>query len=241
MYINLNKSLSENILFLKIISLWPTKNKKIYNLYKWFVIINLYLYNLAGIMYLWQNLNNVKEVTATVYNYFSTIAVIIKVHFFHSRFNCTEAALKIFEHVQFQPQNKKQRKILSSAVFQARFIFFYFCGTASIALACWIFIPMFDSKRGFPSKAWFPFDYFKSPFYEITYIWQSVFVFYHAAINVGMDPLFAMLMIIVGAQCEVLCNKLQNTKENNDGLKNCIIHHKLILKYTFIFVIFFRF
>ena len=238
MKLYLNRGVSPNILLCNIIGHWPFGNPMIYKIYTHFVMTGMYLYNLAGTMYLVKNIDDTEEATATIYNLLSTVAVIIKANIFHRNFKQIKSIVDMFKIEEFQPRNDEQCKLLKSGVFVARFVFFYFFITADLTLVMWISFPILDKERRLPSKAWFPYDYLSEEYYMPTYIWQSIFICYHALSNVGMDTLFAMLMVQTGAQCDALNEELSNLgKENaNDSeavhqdLRRCIVHHKLILE-----------
>ncbi|XP_064215124.1 odorant receptor Or1 isoform X2 [Tribolium castaneum] len=237
MYLDLNKGIADNTVLFRIMGHWPFGNPKLYRVYTHFVLINMYLYNLTSLINMLKNLDDTEEVTATIYNLLSTVAVIIKANIFHYHFNHVKTIVTMFESEAFQPKNKQQEKILKNGIFWARFIFYYFFLTADLTLVMWILFPIMDGERRFPSNAWFPYDYLSGRNYTLTYIWQSIFIIYHALSNVCMDTFFAMLMVQTGAQCDVLNNQVSLLgKESVDSdtvrgeLGKCIHHHKLILK-----------
>ncbi|RZB40219.1 7tm 6 domain containing protein [Asbolus verrucosus] len=204
MDMDLNKGVSANVLLFKVIGHWPCGNKKFYNIYTRFVMICMYLYNVSGLIYLFKNLDDAEEVSATIYNLLSTIAVVLKVNFFHENHEQVKNIVKTFQIEEFQPITDEQRKLLKSGIFLAKFIFYYFFITADLTLVMWLIFPILDKERRLPSKAWFPYDYLSSEYYIFTYIWQGIFICYHALTNVAMDTLFSILMIQTGAQCDIL-------------------------------------
>lgn len=186
-----------------------------------------------------KNLNDTEELTATIYNLLSTVAVIIKANLFHHNVNNIKKIVEMFELPEFQPKNAQQIKILQNGISLAKFVFYYFFITADLTLVMWLLFPILDGERRFPSNAWFPYDYLSAKYYTMTYIWQSIFIVYHALSNVCMDTLFAMLMVQTGAQCDALNDQVEHLGRENeefevarDELGKCIHHHKLILKWV---------
>lgn len=219
MKVQLNRAVSGNLTLLKISSDWPCDNKTFYKLYQIFITINMYWYNITGFFHILKNINNTEEITATVYIFGSTLAVLVKQFFFRKNYTYLEKILEYFESQMFQPQCSNQIKILKQAIFLGKFVFYYFLSTALVTLMMWFLFPILDKKRRFPSNAWFPYDFLSSPYYEATYLWQAIFICYHALSNVGMDTLFAILMIQIGAQCDLLSDKFKKLGRYTTGDK----------------------
>ncbi|XP_044253068.1 odorant receptor 83a-like [Tribolium madens] len=61
-----------------------------------------------------------------------------------------------------------------------------------------------------PLPAWFPYDYNKSPIFEITYIWQ-VFCYITLAVMYGTsDIFFYCITIVIGQQFKILASNFKN-------------------------------
>ncbi|RZC32582.1 7tm 6 domain containing protein [Asbolus verrucosus] len=91
-----------------------------------------------------------------------------------------------------------------------------------------------------PFLAWYPFNEKKSPFYEITYIYQIVSISFIAMTTLSINTLIAALNMYIAAQFDILCDDLRNLRNVTDALSadfnvrliNCVNHHKEILRFA---------
>ena len=58
--------------------------------------------------------------------------------------------------------------------------------------------------------AWFPYDFKRSPYFHITYLYQTVSVSFLTTADVILDMFVVALIIFVNAQCDILCDELKN-------------------------------
>ncbi|RZC34872.1 7tm 6 domain containing protein, partial [Asbolus verrucosus] len=86
---------------------------------------------------------------------------------------------------------------------------------------------MLSKKFQLPLQFWYPYNTKSSPFYEITYLHQAISLFYTVMAIYNIDMLIAALMIFIGAQCDILSDKLRNFESNS--LITSIKHHQEIL------------
>ncbi|KAF7276713.1 hypothetical protein GWI33_009894, partial [Rhynchophorus ferrugineus] len=84
----------------------------------------------------------------------------------------------------------------------------------------WSIKPYIQGTRSLPTKAWYPFDYFKSPYFDITSIYQTITSAYMIVHTINVDVLIDDFIIIIGAQCDMLRYTLQNLNhfESIDGV-----------------------
>ncbi|XP_063925615.1 odorant receptor 4-like [Zophobas morio] len=87
--------------------------------------------------------------------------------------------------------------------------------TIAACVLFWCSFPLLDSSsRGnrLPFLCWYPIDTTASPGYELIYCHQVVSVFILATNSVNLDTLISGLMMLIGAQCDILCDNLRNMK-----------------------------
>ncbi|XP_063925945.1 uncharacterized protein LOC135139576 [Zophobas morio] len=115
----------------------------------------------------------------------------------------------------FQPIHTKHLDIVQPALKSWKIMYITFTIMASYTVVIWTIFPILDKsfKKGrLPFAAWYPYDSKKSPFYELTYVYQVLSMWYLTVTNINMDTMIAALMVLTGAQCDILCNNLQTMK-----------------------------
>lgn len=71
-------------------------------------------------------------------------------------------------------------------------------------------VPFLKPEKSILTKAWFPFDWTVSPYYEIVYVFQNAVSFWNVMVCLNMDALFNGLLIFIGLQCDFLCLTLND-------------------------------
>ena len=85
-------------------------------------------------------------------------------------------------------------------------------------------------------RSWFPYDVEVSPFYEISYSYQFVHLWFGAFVTHNIDTLVTALMTYIGLQCDLLCDNLRNLGyTQNESILNtefavCVKQHKKFLR-----------
>ncbi|XP_063926029.1 odorant receptor Or1-like [Zophobas morio] len=139
----------------------------------------------------------------------------------------------------FQPRTQDQRTTVASSLqFWWRLYVGYQIALGS-TVVMWISFPLLDKsykESRLPFVAWYPYDYTKSPLYEITYIYQSFSLVFLNVFNSNLDMFSVCLMICIGAQCDILCDNLKMLERSdedyngfNETLVDVIREHKEIL------------
>ncbi|KAH0816441.1 hypothetical protein GEV33_006349 [Tenebrio molitor] len=88
-----------------------------------------------------------------------------------------------------------------------------YCWTMSVVASGLFsgFLPLYIGDRNImPIPGWFPYDYTKSPQYELSYIWQIF-----CQINLGLiygasDMIYPSMTIVIGQQFKILANNFSN-------------------------------
>lgn len=100
-------------------------------------------------------------------------------------------------------------------------------------------------KISLPMKASFPYDYSKKlPFY-LTYVSQSLSIYFAAFISVGSETFVMTMIIQICCQLDIIYHRLQNLPhlhQNNEKstihshkkeaeiIKDCVLHHNCIYR-----------
>ena len=122
-----------------------------------------------------------------------------------------------------------------------KLMYITFSVMTSYTVLIWTIFPFLNSsfkERSLPFAAWYPYDSKKSPFYELTYVYQVLGVWYLAVATINMDTLIAALMVLIGAQCDILCDNLKTIRSDlhprgnfNENMIKYITHHQEIIRY----------
>ncbi|RZC39078.1 7tm 6 domain containing protein [Asbolus verrucosus] len=143
----------------------------------------------------------------------------------------------------FQPKNSQQRSLIQPNLKAWKktvaTFWFFTLGWLFFLMLC----PFFDktvNEYRLPFLAWYPYSVKASPQYELSYLHQFISVTTMSMVNVNIDSLIAALNMYIGAQFDILCDNLRNVYDNSrdsptdveEKLKNCINHHREILKFA---------
>ncbi|KAJ3663391.1 hypothetical protein Zmor_007665 [Zophobas morio] len=245
--------ISMNIYILRIVGLWP-KNYEIYKLDWYFFYTTIFVVFFITPNVLFQTLNiifvysNLEALTETMLVCIAELLGLLKIYTFIKNIGMLKRLMMILESDIFQPKNARQKLLVEPAIKLWQMIYHTLIGTVVPALTLWLIFPILTGsvkKYGLPFSAWYPYDFKKSYFYELTYLHQVLGTSLVAFGDYNIDMLISALMMYVGAQCDLLCDNLRSLGvESNDfghRLKMCIIHHKTILRFAENCNVFFNF
>lgn len=239
-----------------IIGLWyPDKDvasKWIYALHS-FVVLGLFYTSLliSQIVYMIQVWGDMEEMVAVLFLMVTIVGEYVKMYPFVCKPDTVKSVLNELDIEYFQASSSKEEKILRRCMYTVLRNFFLFTFACAITCMIWGIYPVLDESSGsytLPLKAWIPFDYNRSPQYQITYIYLAVGVCLSAIINALIDTYITGLIIHAGAQLDILAHRLENIKvqcaedEMNSSLLEinekyfidrivyCIKHHVAIMR-----------
>ncbi|KAJ3663301.1 hypothetical protein Zmor_007602 [Zophobas morio] len=227
-----------NTKMLKYLSLWPTNGQYKLDLYKLYttilVLIFIHTYNMSIFMGIIFSHKNLADLTRRIFMTSSEILTSVKTHHFIKNIKTLQLMTEDLESVKFvPPKNTEQIKLVQPDLNIWKLVF------TILQLSCWttvVFIisaPILQRKHELPTPAWFPFNTNISPNYELTYFYQSLGVTVVVAVVISLDVFVMNWMMIIGVQCEILCDNLKNIKNENNNfnkkLIDCIRHHKVIV------------
>ncbi|RZC41460.1 7tm 6 domain containing protein [Asbolus verrucosus] len=244
---NWTLNIKTNIVILKLVGLWPihdgTCKSNLYTLYKMVLALPILIVNAV-----FQTMNiiffieDIQIFTSSLFMVITLYLVMIKYYYFDKNleiFKQIETFLN--EELMFQPKTPQQRIMSENGLKLWRKLYILFWILVVFTVFFWTSFPIIDSHEGERRLlfwSWYPYDVGISPFYEITYLFQTACIWFMALVSVSCDTTTTALMTYIGLQCDLLCDNLRNLGYSvEDNLNNdidrqftmCIKHHKKIL------------
>ncbi|RZC32386.1 7tm 6 domain containing protein, partial [Asbolus verrucosus] len=237
-----------NILLLKLVGLWP-KGDEAYgrNFYTFYTFLSVVIFQIGHVFFQTVNLfliaNDLEAVTGTIFILLTDMGAFIKTYCLVKNMKMLKQLMITLNSDLFQPKNLEQRNLVQKSLNFWTIVvsIFWFCAFG--CLFFWCSFPVFDKtvkEYRLPFLAWYPYNSKQSPQYELTYLYQAAAIIFTSMANVNTDTLIAALNVYIGAQFDILCDDLRNfnkggkssSEEVNQTLKNCIHHHREILKFA---------
>lgn len=233
--VNLKESLTSSITVLKICGLWPIDTLKHPNIYRYYLWISFFMFTASSFIFCVQNFENLEELASTSYITMSCSACLWKIVLFNRKLSEIKTIIQDLSQEQcFQSKNKKQEDILKMGVKISQFFVSVVCFVATNCLLMYALMPVITQQRILPYKAWIPYDLTSEKLYIATYLWQNYIVFLISYVTCCVDSIFAILMLYIGLQCQIICDKIENLYQNTTDLKqdliNCILHYQKVVE-----------
>ncbi|KAJ3635791.1 hypothetical protein MTP99_008670 [Tenebrio molitor] len=229
-----------NIFMFRIVGLWPQEHGYSLNFYTFYAILSVGICGFAQSFFqtvkLFGNLNDLEIVTGTAFLCFSELLVVLKMFYLARNIKTFRLLLVTLNSDMFQPTSEQIKLVLPDLKLWKLMYKLLWC-SISVAIVFWSLVPIVDTsfqERQLPFLAWYPFDAKTSPFFEMTYIHQTVSICYITAVNVNLDTLIAAMSMYTGAQLDILSNNLRKLRpeEFEEELTRCVEHHKEIVKFA---------
>lgn len=228
-----------NYLFLRFNGLWPKSDSYKMDIYTTYTITISIFFIYAENIFQFVNIffiDDLNKAGNVIFIAFCEIVAVFKLHVVIGKMYLVKNLFKEMKSEVFQPLNSNQIVLARSAIKMVKNIYWLFFYVGITTLFFFSFYPILDGtyqNYRLPFAVWYPFDYKKSPLYEIMYVHQVISTFYIATLNLNVDCLISTLMGFVAAQCDILCDKfehLQYDKKTEESLIGCVIHHQKILR-----------
>lgn len=229
------------ILLVKVMGLWPM-SKKIFNfdvsLVYIFVIIVIIITGhdcsqIVNVIFVYSDVN---QLISMIFLTSTNLLAYFKAIVFLRNSKVIKSIFQTLREKQYLPADIKQFKRIESSPKMYRKIFKYYVAVATANLILWTSTPIIAGTVKtweLPFIAWYPFNYKKRVIFEITYMYQTVAIWYITLGNVAMDSTFYAMTMLVWVQCEILCdNAARLDKHFKKNLIKCIKHYEGILTYT---------
>ncbi|RZC42564.1 7tm 6 domain containing protein, partial [Asbolus verrucosus] len=247
--LNWKEIIKADIIMLKITGLWPAGDETYgCNLYTLYAIVSTILFqfghNLFQTINLFTILDDLQAITGTIFILMMELSSTLKTYYLVKNMKMLKQLMLTINCDLFQPKNFEQRMLIQPTINAWKtFTFTYLTFTAP-ALFFWSMYPVFDrtvKNYRLPFLAWYPYNTKISPLYELTYIHQALSIVFIAVATMGIDNLIAALNMFIAAQLDILSNDLKNLNRVNNNnnsvdvvndLKQCVHHHREILKFA---------
>ncbi|KAJ3663416.1 hypothetical protein Zmor_007680 [Zophobas morio] len=232
----------------KVIGLWPS-NPKTYatNFYTLYATLSFILFGFGHtfvqMIQVILSPFDLEALAGTLFIACQTMAV-MKAYGFMKQIKIMKDLMSKLNNDTFRSRNVTQEVTLNSNLkfWWNLYVGYEFVTYSTVLL--WLSFPILDKSyknSRLPCAAWYPYDFRKTPFYEITYFYQILSLCYLNVCNTNMDMLSVCLMVYIGAQCDILCDNLRSlgkcdeesrSEVFNRELVEIIEHHKEILKFV---------
>jgi hypothetical protein len=237
---NWQEIIAMNIYILRIVGLWPihTYQLDFYTLYS-SISANLFvtavLFQTINVIFVYSNL---EALTETILVCVAELLALFKIYTFIKNIKMLKRLMVALDSDIFQPKSLDQRVLVRPAMVLWKMVYHILLGAVTAALSLWLLFPILNGstrRYALPFPAWYPYDIRKSPYYELTYLHQSLGVSLLSLGDYNIDMLISALMMYVGAQCDILCDNLRHLGDDSRDfsrlLTHCVKHYTKILKY----------
>ena len=227
-----------NIKILKLVGLWPpgdeSYKKNFYTLYSATILIVFVCgHNFFQAVNLFFILDDFDSFTASIFVTLSTLASVLKSYSLVQNMSSLKHLFVTIRDQMFLPKNQEQIMLIKFGMRIWKSVFLLINFVAGNCVLFWTAFPILDgASYRLPFLAWYPFRTTVSPNYELVYLYQVAAIAVIAMVNVNIDSLIGALNMIIGAQCDILCDNLKNLNTDNfeQDFIRCIRHHKAIVE-----------
>ncbi|KAJ3663574.1 hypothetical protein Zmor_007823 [Zophobas morio] len=228
-----------NIVALKIIGLWPqgdeTYKKNFYTLYSaTILVVFVCAHNFFQTVNIFLILDDFDAFTETIFVTLSFIGAVVKAYSLIQNMDTLKGLFVTIRSEMFVPKNQQQINLIQPGIKVWKTICIALNFMGGNCAVFWSTYPLLDkADYRLPFLAWYPFPTTVSPNYELTYLYQVVCIWFIVLYNANIDSLIAALNMIIGAQCDILCDNLRNLDGDNieEDFQKCVEHHKAILEF----------
>ncbi|KAJ3663327.1 hypothetical protein Zmor_007618 [Zophobas morio] len=238
------RTIKTNILLLRLVGLWPSGNENFaVNFYTVYAFISVIVImggnNFFQIMNIFFVYTDLEALASTIFITITNVQASVKMYFFIRNIGLVKKLIQLLNGPIFQPKSKQQINIVKPTLKLWKTVYVCFVAIVAVTTFIWSIVPLLNDfqSRQLPLAAWYPYNHTVSIFYELTYMYQTIGLWYLAVANVDMDTLIVALMMYVVAQCDILCSDLKNLTNKKFGSVNkqitdCVKHHKEILSFA---------
>ncbi|XP_051169308.1 uncharacterized protein LOC127286773 [Leptopilina boulardi] len=220
--------------------------KTLYNIFTVIVFILLHSYNISlGIYLSLHSLNDIDEFAESLCWFLAAFVVCVKMINFLLRREDIIKLINILSENCFQIRDNEEKLMQDKCDFIARRnTKYFFITTYATALVMTLGgLAKEKDNISLPLKASFPYDYNKKLAFCLTYIGQSLSVYFGAFITIASETFVMTMLIQICSQLDIIYHRLQNLsylyknniksimfneREEAKIIKNCIVHHNYV-------------
>ncbi|XP_047503803.1 odorant receptor 49b-like [Pieris napi] len=201
---NTNFSLRFSLTYLKVFGLWPAVGiagwKKIlfytYSLFIFMLILGTYI--AIQLVDLWQNWGNLSLMTSIAFVLCTNLVHCVKIFNLLVRRRRIEHIIDRNNYVLKNATGQQKIDIIRSCNRGTTLHLMTFLTLTTVTLIGFAVGPALESQNlQLPLQAWYPYDWSKSPAYELTYLHQICAIYAAACLNISKD----MVVVSLLAQC----------------------------------------
>ena len=241
---NWKLTIKPNIVALRLLGLWPEGNegykKDLYAVYA-FTFLNLFInchnfFQAVNIFFVYTDL---EALTAIIFVTITDLLASIKVYYFVRNIKQLKALMAALDTQVFQPRRLDEEHTFYYGPKFWRFIYVVYHFPVIPTLTAWTIYPVMDGSvkdYRLPFSAWYPYNSRISPYYEITYGYQVLCIWFSAFAVINTDSMITALMMFIRAQCDILNDSVKNlgslsSADYNSNLLQCVHHHRTIIRF----------
>jgi hypothetical protein len=185
-------SINPNIVVLKLLGLWPKGHEGYkFNLYTLYSIsMNTFVtgQNLCQTVYIFYIYSDLQALAAIIFLLFTSSLTSVKAYYFFRNMNLLKDLMVVLESKQFQPTQHQTLLVqpmlkLWTFVYKA---YWFFVGSTVLLLGVFPVVDGSFRQYRLPFVAWYPYNTTISPFYEITYIYQTFSIGFLASLCLNL-------------------------------------------------------
>ncbi|KAJ3663342.1 hypothetical protein Zmor_007629 [Zophobas morio] len=238
------KIISLNIFVLQKVGMWPKQDKQLgCNCHTLYILIAVILLIDGSIVFQLIHMalehSTLESLTRNIFMLMTEILGSIKMFYFIRNVKTVKELVQSLEDELFQPRTTQQVNSVRPDLKLWKKTYATFCSLTTSTAFIWSLYPLVDQsflKFRLPLEARYPFEITTLPLYFIIYFHQVAALFLVAIGALHVDTLNAALMVLAGAQCDILCQNLKALENKaltyNQKLIQCIKHHKKILSFA---------
>ncbi|EFA01295.2 odorant receptor 53 [Tribolium castaneum] len=200
------------------------------------VLLNIYynLHNIAQTMNVFYHLDDIEEWSSSGLLTLTTLLTNFKAYCVLTNKKRILKLNQILTRSVFQPRSDHQVKMATDKfkIFDTMYSLHSSGPTLTVVFFSLYSLAELENRK-LPFNAWYPYDFKKTPNFELTYLFQFTACMVQALIHVNTDSLAFNFIAILVIQLDFLADNLRNMCQKAESMEqsllDCIRHHKEIL------------
>lgn len=253
-----------NVMFYKIVwlfetfTLWKTENIQFPKQQVWLIYTILFRSIMIFFFILPQAINfflmlesgDLEVISEATFIFGSIILQVSKIFTFYIYEDKFRQLIYDFENDSFETRDKEEEIIVKHAYKVGNRLFWFLICSFNSAVILLALFPILDKseKRMIPISAWYPFDFLKSPMYEVVFLAQEICTTVFATMDCSLDSMTISLLLCITMKTNILLKRVENgytgfplkinrnyEDDKRKYLKECAQQHNFIIRYTYFY------